>query len=57
MKTISVLCYVGLLVGCAAPHAVRVSCDGRLRPINLSSLPAQGALAGTASAQPSEVAP
>jgi hypothetical protein len=57
MKAISVLCYVGLLVACAAPHAARVSCDGKLRPINLSTLPVHGALAGAAGAQVLEVAP
>jgi hypothetical protein len=42
MKTIWYLCWAGLLAACAAPHAARVSCDSKLRPINAPA-PAAGA--------------
>jgi hypothetical protein len=34
MKTITIFCTVLLLSACGAPHAARVRCDERLRPIN-----------------------
>lgn len=57
MKAICILCCLALLGACATPHAARVSCDGKLRPINLSAPPASGAVAGASAAGTPEVAP
>jgi hypothetical protein len=40
MKIILHLSWTFLLMGCAAHHAARVSCDSNLRPIN-APVPAQ----------------
>jgi hypothetical protein len=45
MKTIWYLCWAGLLAACAAPHAARVSCDSKLRPINAPAASASAPLA------------
>jgi hypothetical protein len=37
-----ILGLMGLLVGCASPHATRVSCDSKLRPINATKSPVVG---------------
>jgi hypothetical protein len=34
MRMIWILCWTGFLAACAAHHAGKVRCDGKLRPIN-----------------------
>lgn len=45
MRRLGIACALGLLVGCSAPHAVRVRCDAHLVPINSSAAQSQGPLA------------
>jgi hypothetical protein len=37
MRKICLICWLGLLIACATPHAARVNCDGKLSPINSSA--------------------
>jgi hypothetical protein len=39
MRKICLICWLGMLVACATPHAARVNCDGKLSPINSSAAP------------------
>ena len=52
MKTIWWVFCMGLLAACAAQHAARVSCDGKLRPIN-SPAPASGGVRADSAARKS----
>lgn len=45
MRNICLICWLALLGACAAQHAVRISCDGKLRPINTPAPPASVPLA------------
>ena len=49
MTKMFLVCWLGLLGACAAQHAARVNCDGKLRPINTPAPPLAAPLAYAAS--------
>jgi hypothetical protein len=57
MRTIWYLCASGLLAACAAPHAARVACDNKLRPINAPVPAATAPLANATIAKALDGAP
>jgi hypothetical protein len=57
MRVIWFLSWMGLLAACATPHAARVSCDTKLRPINVRESPDRVANADTAATITTDAVP